>query len=407
MVDHNRLSALIKRVQPHLVVTSSHVLQKHRHALNTTAILTFHPIQRDSHELNCELIHRHRLDSPSRPTDVRAIFFTSGTTGAAKGVCLTERSILAAAHMMIDFMRFTPERKTVVTPPLYDYYGFIQMPAHLLAGASIVVGQNSFSPKDIGEAIRSHRATDIALVPYVLRRILDYAHMERHSTFAHIRHLQSSSDVLDAVTVNRAFSISPALSIYDIYGLTEAGRACCKIIKKGDQLDGTIGAPSTGVRIRLDAPNHDEGEIIISGPNVMGGYLDAIVDDEIRFEPASEVRTGDIGRFDNFGNISLLGRRDHLLNLHGQKIHPREIEAAALSCSLVLDARARLGFDRKGIKGIHLDVVAEDASALDALRKHLNHTLQSAFMPVAISVVERIERTELGSKIVRHVSLQE
>jgi acyl-CoA synthetase (AMP-forming)/AMP-acid ligase II len=199
-----------------------------------------------------------------------------------------------------------------------------------------------------------------------------------------------------------AFELNPDMKIFNIYGLTEAGRACHKEIGRSSIATNVIGKPSKGVEIIIDAPEGESGEIIIKGPNVMLGYLQEIDKDNVIYKPCSQVNTGDIGYYDKNGDIVLVGRLDHMINIKGSKIHPAEIETLALQIPGISDAVAYTGANEKGDTIINLDIVSDDEKGdLNALRTHLRKYLPPYFYPREINIVPHISRTELGSKILR------
>jgi len=332
---------------------------------------------------------------------VRTILFTSGSTGTPKGVCLSETNLLAAAAMMVEFLGLGPERTTVITPPLYDYYGYIQSFAHAMAGAGCVIGESAALPGSLVEAIKTNRATDLALVPYSLRQVLDAAERESSDFLQTVRYITSSSDVLTAPLLARLFALAPHMIVYNIYGLTEAGRACSKRITADTPASSSIGVPSRGVEITIDGGRDRPGEIVIKGRNV-ASFLKEIRDDRVELIPNDRIHTGDLGYFDEAGEIVLVGRKDHMLNVMGEKLHPSEIESIALMVEGIEDAAARLEAGNNGSVRVVLDVVCgELGQRMGELKNMLRTHLPRTFVPAEIRSVPHIARTELGSKVKR------
>jgi long-chain acyl-CoA synthetase len=392
-----RVREVIDRTRPHVVVTNGPLLRRHGAAISSDARVY------TADAAGGITLARPASDCvarPRSPCDVRVIFFTSGSTGQPKGVCLTEDNILAAARMMIEFMELDERRRTLVTVPLYDYYGFIQGPAHLLTGAFHAFGESAAFSTQILAAIQSLEVSDLALVPHTLRQLLACARRNSHRALSSLRHMQSSSDVLDPDLLGATFAVCPQITVHDIYGLTEAGRACSRRLRAGEPVTPWAGTPSRGVRVRIDSSAADPGEIVLAGPNVMCGYLRHVTEDTVHYTSCCEVRTGDAGMLDEDGRLVLLGRIDHMLNIHGAKLHPQEIERVALRVAGIGDARARLARGAHGPE-IHLDVVLTTSAALTQLREDLQRGLAPAFVPRAVHVLEQIERTELGAKIAR------
>jgi acyl-CoA synthetase (AMP-forming)/AMP-acid ligase II len=347
-------------------------------------------------------------DGAGQRSPVRAVFFTSGTTGKPKGVCLSEENLLSAAWINRTILGLDSSRRSLITVPMYDYYGLIQLYSHALAKAACTVGESGQFPKSALEAIDSQAITDIVLVPFTLRALLEYVQNsngnEYRQAWRQVAYIASSSDQLSADLLRGAFTLNPDVAVVNVYGLTEAGRACYRVIRNGSKPGKSIGKPSPMMRVWADSAPGQSGEIVISGPTVMLGYLEdiGIVDEKIRFSAVSEVRTADEGYLGDDGELQLLGRKDHLMSLHGVKLHPSEIEVPVNQLAGVKDSRAQLHQDEQGSKTIVLEVVADRGSVersqiLDLLRDRVPRL----FMPQVIKFVDAIPRTEIGGKLIR------
>jgi acyl-CoA synthetase (AMP-forming)/AMP-acid ligase II len=342
------------------------------------------------------------ITSTREAEQIQLVLFTSGTTGTPKGVCLSQSNILAAAWMMVDFLSLEVNRRSLVTVPLYDYYGLIQIFGHVLAGASFVFGENIALPGGLFKRIANDQITDLVLVPYTLRQMLQIIGDQGQHIMQKLEVITSSSDVLSDDILGRTFELNPRLRIFNIYGLTEAGRACYREITATTPSSKSIGRPSRGVEVQIDGNRDEPGEIVLRGPNVMEGYLQEVPSDRIAFLPCKEVRTGDLGYFDENGEIVLLGRSDHMMNLMGVKIHPNEIESIALGISGVQEAFAYVSVNLQGAPSVSLDVVLSDKRGdTNTIFTHMRNGLPRMFVPATINVVSQIRRTELGGKILR------
>ncbi len=405
----SRIRVLCEKIQPHFIVTNSALCELHKSAMesipyiliNTEEINGTGGFDYEAFGLD-DIFISDRQSSAGHSTDIRLIVFTSGSTGDPKGVCLSENNILSAAGMMIDFLSLEPSRKSLVTVPLYEYYGLIQIYGHILSQCSFIFGETVSLPDQLFQRILDEKVTDLVLVPYTLREIVRLIKETNNNAIKNLKFITSSSDTLTADIMKQAFDLNPDMKIFNIYGLTEAGRACCKKIERSSIATNIIGKPSKGVEIIIDGPAGEPGEIIIKGPNVMLGYLQKIDKEDVIYKQYSQVNTGDIGYYDKNGDIILVGRLDHMINIKGSKIHPAEIETLALQIQGISDALAHTGINEKGDAIIILDIVSADEEGdLNALRTHLRKYLPPYFYPREINVVSHISRTELGSKILR------
>jgi acyl-CoA synthetase (AMP-forming)/AMP-acid ligase II len=405
----SRIKALCKKVKPHFIVTNNLLSQRHRWAIESYPRIVVKP---ESSELSWgfdyeafgidENVSHPPSTSEGEQSGLRMIVFTSGSTGEPKGVCLSENNLLSAAEMMLSFLALSPSRKSLVTVPLYDYYGFIQIYGHLLGRSGYIFGESIGFPNRMFKMMSEEEVTDLVLVPFTLRELLRRISLKNDDAIRKLKIMTSSSDLLTPELLTHVFELNPDLRIFNIYGLTEAGRACYREIRRSSKPSKSIGRPSPGVEITLENSGEGPGEIVIRGPNVMLGYLQDVLDDQVVFEPCSEMHTGDLGYYDGDGEIILLGRRDHMINIRGSKMHPTEIETCALEVPGVFEAHARKVTDGSGEDSVMLDVVLTDtASGLEAIHEHVRRSVPPLFCPREINIVERIQRTELGSKIIR------
>jgi acyl-CoA synthetase (AMP-forming)/AMP-acid ligase II len=334
--------------------------------------------------------------------EIRTVMFTSGSTGTPKGVCLSEKNILSAAEMMATFLELDHSRQTLVTLPMYDYYGYIQIFSHIMRGGGCVYGESTAFPGTMKQVLEHGNITDLALVPYSIRQLFQLLSRDNSLASSSFHTITSSSDLLTEDILEDVFRIRPDLTLYNIYGLTEAGRACYRKITADSDFSRSIGVPSPGVDILIDGTAERPGEILIRGPNVAAGYLHKIQNDEIVMQSCDVIETGDIGYRDENGEILLVGRKDHMISVMGEKIHPIEIESLAMCIPSVKDAIAEPVSDAMGAVRIRLSLVCQDYENFrDQLDTLFREHLERVFIPAEIRVVEVIERTELGAKLVR------
>jgi long-chain acyl-CoA synthetase len=394
---------VLDRVQAELVFTTPVLQTKFARPLRSTVVGLVESGNRISLQRQDAVPLR---DCARERSPVRAVFFTSGTTGKPKGVCLSESNLLSAASINCAILGLNSSRRSLITVPLYDYYGVIQLYSHALAKAACTLGESGQFPKSALETINSHAITDVVLVPFTLNALLNYVRNsnsdEHRQTWRSVACVASSSDQLTPDLLRDAFTLNPDLTVVNVYGLTEAGRACYRVIREGSHPGASIGKPSPTMKVWVDAVDGKQGEIVISGPTAMLGYLQDIVDDEIRFDPSTDFRTADEGYIGDDGEIHLLGRKDHLMSLHGVKLHPSEIELLVNQLSGVKDSLAQLHQDGHGNKTVVLDVAAERGCVeqnqiLDLLRERVPRL----FLPRVINFVEAIPRTEIGGKLIR------
>jgi long-chain acyl-CoA synthetase len=295
-----------------------------------------------------------RLAAWPRPaeTDVVELIFTSGTTGAPKGVILAHDNVAASVRAMHR-----------VVPPLEHRVVSLLPLSHLLEQAvalfyAVDVGADvlyvrSRNPRVIFEAIRRHRTTSMVVVPQVLELFWTAVEREvqrsgRTATFGRLRriarHLPYALRRLIFRQVHarlggglRIFVCSgaflpPALQqawedlgvvVIQGYGATETGFGTCTT--REDHGLGTVGRPMPPVEMRLA----EDGEIQFHGPTLFKGYWHDPDTTAAAFTDDGWYRTGDIGRLDSAGRLILMGRTKDIIVLpNGMNVYPEDIENA-------------------------------------------------------------------------------
>jgi acyl-coenzyme A synthetase/AMP-(fatty) acid ligase len=404
LVPPAHLAYIMKLLRPDIVFTTGILRTKFEYLLERAVVILVEDVFPPRFQIvdSCSL-----RDGGDRRSPVRAILFTSGTTGSPKGVCLSESSLLGAAAINSTILALDRSRRSLVMVPLYDYYGMIQLYSHALSNATCTFGESGQFPKATFQVITTQAITDLVLVPFTLRAILDFVEAcvegaEYRQAWHSVKCVASSSDRLSVDLLRRTFALSPALRFVDVYGLTEAGRACFRVICSGSHFDDSIGQASPAMEVSVDAPAGETGEIVIRGKTVMLGYVQDIVDEQIHYSAVNEIRTGDEGYLGCDNEIHLLGRVDHQLNMYGEKLHPSEIELSVNKLPGVRDSLTWLDRDQEGRNKIVLSVVANEREvSKEQILKMLRERIPRIFLPEVISFVDSIERTEIGGKIIR------
>ena len=285
-------------------------------------------------------------------TDVVELIFTSGTTGAPKGVILAHDNIVASVRAM---HRVVPpiEHRVVSLLPLSHLLEQAVALFYALDVGADVLYVRSRNPRVIFEAIRRHRTTSMVVVPQILE--LFWAAVEREversgraATFGRLRriarHLPYALRRLMFRPVHdrlgggiRLFVSSGAFLAPDLqqawedlgvvviqgYGATETGFGTCTT--REDHGLGTVGRPMPPVRMRLA---HD-GEVQFSGPTLFKGYWHDRESTAAAFSEDDWYRTGDIGRLDDAGRLILMGRTKDIIVLpNGMNVYPEDVENA-------------------------------------------------------------------------------
>jgi malonyl-CoA/methylmalonyl-CoA synthetase len=261
------------------------------------------------------------------PDDLAAIIYTSGTTGRAKGAMVTHRNLTSNALALHGCWRFQPDDVLLHALPLFHVHGlFVALHTALLNASTII-----FLPKfDAGQVLRLlPRASVFMGVPTYYVRLLSEAAFTRELC-AGMRLFVSGSAPLLLDTFSE-FQQRTGHTIVERYGMTETGMNTSNPYD-GERRGGTVGLPLPGVEARVvddsDRPlgAGEIGHIQVRGPNVLPGYWRLPEKNKEEFTVDGFFRTGDVGRFDADGYLTIVGRSKDLVISGGYNVYPKEIE---------------------------------------------------------------------------------
>jgi o-succinylbenzoate---CoA ligase len=258
-----------------------------------------------------------------------AVVFTSGTSGAEKGVVLTRRNVTAAVRASAARVGNGPGDAWLAVLPLFHVGGLSILWRSAAAGGTVIL-HRGFDAAAAAAVLWEGRATIASLVPTMLRRILDV----RPGPFRGVRAVLLGGGPAPASLVVRG--LDAGLPVLGTYGMTEtASQAATVVPGQERQSAGTAGVALDGVEIRIAGSGvpGTTGPIEVRGAVVSPGYLG----DEPR-GPADWFRTGDLGRLDDAGRLVVVGRADDVIVTGGENVHPVEIEAALAALPGVAEA---------------------------------------------------------------------
>ncbi|HEX9275443.1 MAG TPA: long-chain fatty acid--CoA ligase [Casimicrobiaceae bacterium] len=257
--------------------------------------------------------------------------YTSGSTGAPKGVVLTQRALFWNAVNSTLMHDLTRADRILTTLPLFHVGGLniLTLPA-LHAGATVVL-HPKFDAEATLEAIATERITLMVLVPAQLDMLLQHPRWQQ-ANLSSLRCISTGSMIVPP----RLFEAMRArgVPLIQVYGATEtAPIATYTAVADAPDKAGSAGKPAVHCGVRIVGASGDavsrgvSGEIVVKGPNVMSGYWNApaATADALR---DGWFHTGDIGHFDGDGFLWVDGRAKDMIISGGENIYPAEIENA-------------------------------------------------------------------------------
>lgn len=267
--------------------------------------------------------------------DLAAILYTSGTTGRSKGAMLTHGNLLSNAVMLKDYWGFEPGDVLIHALPIFHVHGlFVAIHAALLNGSKMI-WMAKFDPKAVIAAMP--RATVFMGVPTLYVRMLAEPALTKEAV-KHMRLFIAGSAPLLIETFTD-WQRRTGHTILERYGMSETimltSNPYSADARHGGQAErrgGTVGfaLPGVGLRVVDDAgqalPTGEIGNIQVQGPNVFKGYWRMPEKTQEEFSADGWFKTGDVGRVDERGYVSIVGRSKDLIISGGYNVYPAEIE---------------------------------------------------------------------------------
>ena len=267
--------------------------------------------------------------------------YTSGSTGAPKGVVLTQRAILWNAVNSTHMHDLTSADRVLTTLPMFHVGGMnIQTTPALHAGASVTL-HAKFDPPAALEAIERERITLAVLVPAQLSALMELPRW-RSADLSSLRMITTGSTIVSEAFVRKASE--RGVPVVQVYGSTET----CPVaayVRAADALRkaGSAGAPALHCEVKVagddgaELPPGRDGEILVRGPNVATGYWNAPGETAQAFAKGW-YRSGDLGHFDAEGHLYVVARKKDMIISGGENIYPAEVETVLLECPAIEEA---------------------------------------------------------------------
>jgi long-chain acyl-CoA synthetase len=273
--------------------------------------------------------------------DPAILLFTSGSTGAPKGVVLTHRNVVANTLGVLDYLRLTPEDRGLAVLPFHYVYGQSVLLTHLQAGAVLAIENRAAYPQVILREMARLDITGLSGVPSTFMALLQKGDFE-DSGIAGLRprYLTCAGGHLPEPWVRLLAGRFPGALIFLMYGATEAaGRISYLPPERLADKPGSLGVPIRGVEMRVrrdgrDAGPGEEGEIEARGETFSPGYW-PLAGPEDRLLREGWYRTGDLGYRDEEGFFFLTGRASDLIKIAGHRVSGAEIERALYDTGMV------------------------------------------------------------------------
>jgi HIP---CoA ligase len=329
------------------------------------------------------------------PDDVSDILFTAGTTGRSKGAMSAHRQALDVARAWAERGEVTADDRYLVINPFFHSFGYkAGILACVLTGATIVP-QATFDAAAAARLVHDERITVLPGAPTIFQTMLDLPDVNLKT----LRLAVTGAAVVPVPLVERMQEEFG--TVLTAYGMTEA--VVATMCTPGDDartVATTCGTPAAGFELRIG----DQDEILLRGPNVMLGYLDDPVATGKAIDAEGWLHTGDVGRVDERGYLTITDRLKDMYICGGFNVYPAEVEQAiARLPGVVESAVVGVPDERLGEVGKAF-VVRRDAglSGADVLA-HCKGLLANYKMPRQVEFLDALPRNASGKVLKREL----
>ncbi len=278
-----------------------------------------------------DVTKRQKSLNPNNPINIQ---FTSGTTGSPKGTTLTHKNLLNNAYISGQTLCLTPDDKLCLPLPLYHCFAMVLGNLTMLAhGGTVVYPSTSFDPVSVLETIDAEKCTVLHAVPTMYLAMLNHPDFKQYDTTS-LRTGLSGGASCPVELMQRIINDMHVSEITIGYGMTETSPKSCHSLPTTpfDKRISTVGLVQPHLEVKIvdtetgeTLPIGQVGEVLTKGYAVMLGYwndtqktAEAVVD--------GWMHTGDLGKMDTDGYISIVGRSKDMVIRGGENIFPIEVE---------------------------------------------------------------------------------
>jgi fatty-acyl-CoA synthase len=338
---------------------------------------------------------------------VAPVLLTSGTTGVPKGARRSARAVdPAAALALLETIPYQSGDVTVIPTPLFHAWGLTQL-SIAIGTASTSVLVRRFDPAATLSAVQEHRATVLALVPVMMRRILSSEVLATTATGS-LRVVASSGSAL-AADAALEWMDRVGDTLYNLYGSTEVGQATIATPDDLRAAPGTAGRVVPGISVEVvdahgDAvPTGEQGRIMVGGRGQFSGYTGGGTKEMLR----GLMATGDVGYFDRDARLFVTGRADDMIVSGGENVYPQEVEDLLHTIDGIVDCAVAGVPDEEFGQRLKAWVVSASDATLDPdeIRSLVARRLARHKVPRDIAFVDTLPRTSTGK--LRRVALSD
>lgn len=337
-------------------------------------------------------------------SDPVMLMYTSGTTGHPKGAVWTHDSTLWFAAMQSMKWGIDGKEIAMTTGPLYHVGAMedLALPVLLRGGTVIITKSKGFSIERILHVIEQEGVTDIFLFPFMIYDMLQSPSLNNFK-LTKLNRIFTGGDPLVPWAIEQLNNKFPNIGLVQVYGLTEGTPVAASLDPEDTLLKShTVGKPLPLTEIKLINDDEKEcevnevGEILIKSPVVSKEYWNKIEETQKTFKDGW-CRTGDLGKMDEDGYLTIAGRKKDMIRSGGENIYAAEIEDVIIRNEKVKDV-AIIGIPHpKYLETVCAVVVKKDESLTEEeLINYCDSRLANYKKPKKVIFTNELPRTPSG-----------
>lgn len=343
---------------------------------------------------------------PAASEDIRWIFYTSGTTSRPKGVRHTDVSVMAGSNLLVERLGFTSADIAVLPFPVTHIGGPVLLTTALRAGFAIQLVE-IFDAEHSPAAIAAAGVTILGSSPSFYPAYLRAQRARGHEPlFPGLRMGLSGGAPNPPGLHHDVRRELGGIGLIDAWGLTECPIVSgCAVDDRDELIAYTAGRPGPGVSVRvvdpdgIDLPAGQEGELRLHAPQLFSGYVDTSLD-AVALDEQGYFRTGDLGKIDGQGYLTVTGRLKDVIVRNAENISATEVESVLLQHPAVRDVAvvglpdARTGERCCAVLVVEPGQESPDLAAVDAFCQ--GQGMSRHKVPEQLAFVAELPRNSMG-----------
>ncbi|MET7396809.1 AMP-binding protein [Dactylosporangium sp. NPDC005572] len=338
--------------------------------------------------------------------DPFCIAYTSGTTGAPKGVLISHRSRVLTFYCTALEWGLGPGRRTIAVAPMYHGAGFAFAYAAVFTGGTVSM-LRAWDPQTLLKMVERDRPQSVFLVP---THAVGLRELGLHGRLDSLETLYFNAAALPVALKEWVLDSFPGVGVHELYGSTEAGVVTDLRPADARRKAGSVGHPwfMTELRVVDDeghpVPPGTPGELYSRSPFLMNGYLDNPAATAECTTPDGFLTSGDVVVVDDEGYVTIVDRKKDMIITGGVNVYPRDVEEALAAHPAVVEA-AVVGErdDRWGERIVAYIVAREESLEPGALLEHLRPRLAGHKVPKEFRMIAALPRNAAGKVLKREL----